>query len=302
MCNTYNIPSVPINPTTPTRLIPPTPHITTNPSTLRTFNTSLPIHRFDFPDAATQAAFHRSFALLRTEKDKADFMQRFFDNYDGQVSIPKRPARYDTSNDEALAKKMMDGEREGMVDSDGELARAMQEETPLPDTQGDGDLARALQSETPLPDTQRDVQLAQALQNEHPLPDTQNDAHLAQTFQDGIPRPVTQDDEAMARMLQEEMDHGHETQPQRPDRREGMHEDFGRMTFAEQRRRVMDGYRPVQDGYRPVYPGRGDGQRGERYPPPWGNGGAGAGRGIGGYRGYGGSGEGNRGYYGYGRG
>jgi hypothetical protein len=82
----------------PTQAPPQTARITTNPESLRTFDVSAPILRFEFPDPASQAAFHRSFALTKTNADKAKFMARWFDNYDGQVSIPKVPARWDTSN------------------------------------------------------------------------------------------------------------------------------------------------------------------------------------------------------------
>jgi hypothetical protein len=81
--------------------------ITTSAASLPSWDTTLPILRFDFPNAQTQATFHRAFAQIRSEKDKAAFMMRFFENYDGQVLIPRRVIM-DTSRDEALAKRVQD--------------------------------------------------------------------------------------------------------------------------------------------------------------------------------------------------
>jgi len=194
----------------------PTARITTNPEALRTFHTSLPILRFDFPDAASQASFHRAFALLKTSKDKAAFMQRFFDNYDGQVSIPKVPARWDTSNDEAMARQLHDDAPPPPTDEDEHLARMLQDDAPPPPTDGDGELARMLQEDAPPPPTHGDFELARRLQGETPLPGTRRD-------------------EEMARRMQEELNRSNNAR--RPDRTRDLDEDFGRLTFADQRRR-----------------------------------------------------------------
>ncbi|KAI4621121.1 uncharacterized protein J4E87_006749 [Alternaria ethzedia] len=86
---------------------PPQPAglITSSPHTLQNFDLTAPILRFDFPTPAAQATFHRAFLQVRNEKDKAAFMQRFFDNYDGQVSIPRRVIM-DTSRDEEVARRL----------------------------------------------------------------------------------------------------------------------------------------------------------------------------------------------------
>jgi len=81
--------------------------ITSSPHTLQTFDLTAPILRFDFPTPAAQATFHRAFLQVRNEKDKAAFMQRFFDSYDGQVSIPRRVIM-DTSQDEEVARRLQE--------------------------------------------------------------------------------------------------------------------------------------------------------------------------------------------------
>ncbi|KAI4628174.1 hypothetical protein J4E80_002312 [Alternaria sp. BMP 0032] len=91
--------SAPTNPPQPAGLITSSPH------TLQNFDLTAPILRFDFPTPAAQATFHRAFLQVRNEKDKAAFMQRFFDNYDGQVSIPRRVIM-DTSRDEEVARRL----------------------------------------------------------------------------------------------------------------------------------------------------------------------------------------------------
>ncbi|KAI4636244.1 hypothetical protein J4E83_001198 [Alternaria metachromatica] len=102
--------------------------ITSSPHTLQNFDLTAPILRFDFPTPAAQATFHRAFLQVRNEKDKAAFMQRFFDNYDGQVSIPRRVIM-DTSRDE-------------------EVARRLQESLPVEvDTGRDEQMARQLQGQ-----------------------------------------------------------------------------------------------------------------------------------------------------------
>lgn len=102
--------------------------ITTSAVSLPSWDTTLPILRFDFPNAQTQATFHRAFAQIRSEKDKVAFMTRFFENYDGQVSIPRRVIM-DTSRDEALAKRVQDSLGVEMETSrDEEVARRLQQE------------------------------------------------------------------------------------------------------------------------------------------------------------------------------
>jgi hypothetical protein len=150
------------------------PRITINPETLRTFNTNQTIHRFDFPDVALQAAFHRSFALLHTQ-----FMQHFYDKYDGQVSIPKVPARCDTSNDEVLAKTLTEEEKMVEMEENKVNARILEADATPPVSNNDFELARVMQEETPLPDMGRDAQMAQTLQNEIPFPNTYRDADIA---------------------------------------------------------------------------------------------------------------------------
>ncbi|KAI4714099.1 hypothetical protein J4E89_001549 [Alternaria sp. Ai002NY15] len=114
--------SAPTNPPQPPGLITSSPH------TLQNFDLTAPILRFDFPTPAAQATFHRAFLQVRNEKDKAAFMQRFFDNYDGQVSIPRRVIM-DTSQDE-------------------EVARRLQESLPVElDTGRDEQMARQLQGQ-----------------------------------------------------------------------------------------------------------------------------------------------------------
>jgi hypothetical protein len=197
-------------------------------------------------------------------------MQRFFDNYGGQVSIPKVPAPYDTSNDEALAKTFMDEALPPPTDGDEEIARILHNDAPPPATDNDVQLARILEGESPLPDTGRDADMARFLQNETPLSNTHHDAHLARFLQDNGLQPATHGDEAMARTLQEDIDRGHTgaAQPRRSDRRVGLQEDFERLSYAEQRRLVLDGYEPVQGMYRFNYTSRAAGLREERHPPP----------------------------------
>ncbi|KAI4949416.1 hypothetical protein J4E91_005155 [Alternaria rosae] len=118
------------NPTnTPRQPLPPaqTPSlITSSPHALQKFDLTVPILRFDFPTPAAQATFHRAFLQVRNEKDKAAFMQRFFDNYDGQVSIPRRVIM-DTSQDEEVARRLQ-GSLPVEVDAgrDEEMARWLQ--------------------------------------------------------------------------------------------------------------------------------------------------------------------------------
>ncbi|KAH6881677.1 hypothetical protein BKA58DRAFT_433457 [Alternaria rosae] len=118
------------NPTnTPRQPLPPTQTpslITSSPHALQKFELTAPILRLDFPTPAAQATFHRAFLQVRNEKDKAAFMQRFFDNYDGQVSIPRRVIM-DTSQDEEVARRLQ-GSLPVEVDAgrDEEMARRLQ--------------------------------------------------------------------------------------------------------------------------------------------------------------------------------
>ena len=107
---------------------PATGRITSSAQILPNWDTSRPILRFDFPNAQAQEAFHRAFLQVRSEKDKAAFMARFFENYDGQVSIPRRVVM-DTSRDEQVAKEVQ--RSLGVVmdtDRDLEVARRLQQQ------------------------------------------------------------------------------------------------------------------------------------------------------------------------------
>ncbi|KAF2022858.1 hypothetical protein EK21DRAFT_95389 [Setomelanomma holmii] len=159
--------------------------ITTNPEALRHFDTTHTILRFGFPDAASQAAFHRTFALLNTEKEKAAFMQRFFANYDGVVAVPKVPTRWDTSGDEGLA-----------ID--------LQAETPLPDTSNDVVLAQQLMQYMPPPGTDGDEEIARRLQGEMTVAVTDGDAEVVRQLLGDMPRPVTARHAELARLLQQQ--------------------------------------------------------------------------------------------------
>ncbi|KAF2826795.1 hypothetical protein CC86DRAFT_406048 [Ophiobolus disseminans] len=190
----------------------PTPRITTKAENLLTFDPTSPILRFNFPNAATQASFHRAFALLLTTRNKAAFLSRFAENFDAQVNIPKKPVRWDTSGDEELAKELWDG-AEMDVGNDGELAQRLQGETQLPDTRNDEGLARELWNGAET--------------------DTSRDEHFARMMQEQM-RPDTEGDADVARRMAEDMN------PR--DRTRELDEDFGRLTFAERRRRA-DGRR-----------------------------------------------------------
>ena len=107
---------------------PATGRITSSAQILPNWDTSRPILRFDFPNAQAQEAFHRAFLQVRSEKDKAAFMARFFENYDGQVSIPRRVVM-DTSRDEQVAREVQ--RSLGLVidtDRDLEVARRLQQQ------------------------------------------------------------------------------------------------------------------------------------------------------------------------------
>ncbi len=116
---------------TPTNTAHPSPsqppgRISSSPRTLTTWDTSLPILRFDFAIPAAQATFHRAFLQVRSEKDKATFMTRFFDNYDGQVSIPRR-VFMDMSRDEEVARRLFEDAPPPPTHADEEVARRLQE-------------------------------------------------------------------------------------------------------------------------------------------------------------------------------
>lgn len=120
MSNPTNTPSQPPPPTQIPGLI------TSSPRALQNFDLIAPILRFDFPTPVAQATFHRAVLQVRNEKDKAAFMQHFFDNYDGQVSIPRRVIM-DTSQDEEVARRLQ-GSLPVEVDTgrDEEMARRLQ--------------------------------------------------------------------------------------------------------------------------------------------------------------------------------
>ncbi|KAH8641742.1 hypothetical protein IG631_04683 [Alternaria alternata] len=107
---------------------PATGRITSSAQILLNWDTSRPILRFDFPNAQAQEAFHRAFLQVRSEKDKAAFMARFFENYDGQVSIPRRVVM-DTSRDEQVAKEVQRSLGVVMdIDRDLEVATRLQQQ------------------------------------------------------------------------------------------------------------------------------------------------------------------------------
>ncbi|CAI9628873.1 unnamed protein product [Alternaria burnsii] len=115
---------------------PATGRITSSAQILPNWDTTRPILRFDFPTAQDQEAFHRAFLQVRSEKDKATFMARFFDNYDSQVSIPRRVVM-DTSRDEQVAKEVQ--RSLGVVmdtDRDLEVARRLQQQMDGDDIDG----------------------------------------------------------------------------------------------------------------------------------------------------------------------
>jgi hypothetical protein len=198
---------VPLSTTSTPSSTPLSRRITRAPESLREFDTSRPILRFDFPDAATQSSFHRAFALLRTKKDKAAVMQRFFDNYDGVVSIPKVPARWDTSGDMDLARKLQAETPLPDTRNDILLAQHLMDDESPPPTVGDAELARQLQGESSLPVTNRDVQLARHLQEETPLLVTDQDEGSTRVLQQENPQPNTRQDEDIARHLQSDNSH-----------------------------------------------------------------------------------------------
>ncbi|KAG9193652.1 hypothetical protein G6011_03687 [Alternaria panax] len=120
----------PHNPPQPTNPSPSltTGRITSSAKILPSWDTTRPILRFDFPTAQAQETFHRAFLQVRSEKDKAAFMARFFENYDGQVSIPRRVIM-DTSRDEQVAKEVQRSLGVVMETAgDEEVARRLQEQ------------------------------------------------------------------------------------------------------------------------------------------------------------------------------
>jgi hypothetical protein len=146
--------------------------------------------RFDFLTPGAQATFHRAFAQVRTEKDKADFMARFFDNYDGQVQIPRRLIM-DTSRDEAMAREVQ-GALPPMLDTarDEAIAREVQRGLPpMLDTARDAEMVRRLQGNTP---GERDELMARRMQRQSARDDARR-------------RNAALNDEAIARRMQQEM-------------------------------------------------------------------------------------------------
>jgi hypothetical protein len=210
-------PSVPIS-TPPPRLAPG--RITRSPNTLRHWDTARPILRFDFQTPQEQATFHRAFAQIRTEKDKADFISRFYANYDGQVQIPRRVIM-DTSRDEEVAREVQ--ERMSMImetESDEEVAREVQEVLPpILDTGLDWEMARRLQQRIPLPCTDRDEDIARRLQERLSGGD------------DARRRNAALNDEAIARRMQRQMDHEDQTRGYCVRNVDHMADRFGGMSF-----------------------------------------------------------------------
>jgi hypothetical protein len=169
--------------------------ISRDPNTLRHWDTARPILRFDFQTPQEQATFHRAFSQIHTPKDKADFISRFFDNYDGQVQIPRRVIM-DTSRDEEVAKRVqeilppvLDTARDEVVarEVQGRLGVVME-------TERDEEMARRLQERTPLPRTDRDEDIARRMQERLSGRD------------DARRRNEALSDEAIARRMQQQLD------------------------------------------------------------------------------------------------
>jgi hypothetical protein len=227
-------PSAPLPPLAPGQ-------ITRDPNTLRQWDTARPILRFDFRTPEEQATFHRAFAQIRTEKQKTEFMTRFFNNYDAQVQIPRR-VMMDTSRDEAMAREVQ--ERMGLVIETGrdeEMARRMQGNLPpVLDTARDEAIARRLAGRTPVPRTVRDEEMARRLQQ-------RDEARRAN---------AALNDEAIARRMQQQMDRENQARGHGGRTVDHMADRFGGMSFGPQRgpsgyeRRRPQGYgQGGQQGY-----------------------------------------------------
>lgn len=163
---------------------PTTPKTTTTLHSLTTFDPIAPILRFSFPTAASQASFHHAFALIRTNADKASFLSRFTDNFDAQVIIRQSPARWDTSNDEALARELWDSAAAPPTEGDENLARVLWEDA-IPDTSDDILRAQRLAEDAMSPPTHGDAEVAALSQRETPLPDVSRDEDIARMLQEG---------------------------------------------------------------------------------------------------------------------
>ncbi|CAA9962920.1 hypothetical protein PTMSG1_06288 [Pyrenophora teres f. maculata] len=128
--------------------------ITTSFHHLATLNLTHPILRFSFPTASAQTAFHHAFAQLRTPRDRAAFMERYYDNYEGVVDIP-RLVHMDTSNHEKMARRLAEqederlrGEVRAMAEGDEGVARELQGSLGVEmGTEGDEEVARRLEEE-----------------------------------------------------------------------------------------------------------------------------------------------------------
>ncbi|KAF1937021.1 hypothetical protein EJ02DRAFT_303858, partial [Clathrospora elynae] len=96
--------------------------ITQFPHALRNWSITTPTLRFTFRTPEQQATFHRAFAQLGTSADRATFMDRFSDHYDGVVQVPRHMAM-DTAEDEGFARQL---QGEARTENDGEIARVLQ--------------------------------------------------------------------------------------------------------------------------------------------------------------------------------
>lgn len=116
-------------------------------------------------------------------------MQHYFDNYDGVVSIPKVPDRYDTSGDADITTKLQDETPLSLLSTDGDegLARKSEQEG-RPETDGDAEIARRLEAESRL-QTDRDAELARQLAAQAQRPSTNRDAETARRLQSETPVP-----------------------------------------------------------------------------------------------------------------
>jgi hypothetical protein len=222
--------------------------ITQNPHDLLTFDPSRPILRFTFPSAASQASFHRAFALLRSEAEKTAFMQRWFECYDGVVEVPHVQERWDTKGDEALAQKLQEEAPPPPTHDDEIVARALQESYSRLVTVNDEEMARGMQ-ERYASVTQNDAHVARGLQSRYnvPVPSTHADEAFARSLQARYPLP-TYADEVLARRLHDDLNNT--AQPSRTGGGGGEvpYDDFARLTLAEQRGRAGLGARDPRRG------------------------------------------------------
>jgi hypothetical protein len=177
-------------------------------------------------------------------------MQRFFDNYDRVVSIPKVPARWDTSGDVDLAQKLQAETPLPDTSNDMLLAQHLMDDASPPPTVGDAELARQLQGESSLPATNGDVQ------QENPQANMRQDEDIARHLQfdnshntsrdqntDWRPRSNTERSDTshdhstgMARTLQDQVTHLEARHARLRGQLRDLNYEFGRLSYADCRR------------------------------------------------------------------